>query len=200
MQLFKIIITIFILATNVATAFSLSDLSKGQSGGTEAYFIVTRRDFYQNLLEKTTQKHKMIVKQRVRAQRGNKAAKLISALSKISFQKNIETGMKPRSRFNRLKKFHNWFIDQRLSLENIRKIHYCTVSSLQITIINILNQSPIILVQYLELVTNTNFLQYLRFVTNPKCIICQCQIVTHIDVHFESYNALFLWNSEKINK
>ena len=107
MQLFQIIITIFILATSVSTAFSLSDLSKGQSGGTEAYFVVARRDFYRNLIENTTQKHKMIVKQRVRAQRGNKAAKLISALSKISFKKNIETGMKPRSRFNRFKTFHN---------------------------------------------------------------------------------------------
>ena len=43
MNLIKVIITILILQTNVATAFSLADLSKGQSGGTEAYLIMTKR-------------------------------------------------------------------------------------------------------------------------------------------------------------
>ena len=80
MKLFKIIITIFILATSVATAFSLSDLSKGESGGTEAYFVLARRRFYENFIEKTIQKHGMVVKQRIRAKPGSKAAKLISLL------------------------------------------------------------------------------------------------------------------------
>ena len=90
-----------ISATSVAKALSFTDFSMGQSGGTEAYFVTAKRDFYKNFIKMSTQKYRMSVKQRVWAQRGNKAAKLISALSKISYRKNIKT------RFNRFQKFHH---------------------------------------------------------------------------------------------
>ena len=107
MNLFKIIITILILQTNVATAFSLDDLSKGQSGGTEAYLIMTKREYFHDLIQMSLQKHKAIITTRVRAQRGNKAEKLIAALSKITFHNNIKTGTKLRNRFRRFNQYHN---------------------------------------------------------------------------------------------
>ena len=90
-----------ISATNVASALSFTDFSMGQSGGTEAYFVTAKRDFYKNFMDMSTQKYQMFVKHRIWAQRGNKAAKLISALSKISYHTNIQT------RFNRFQRFHN---------------------------------------------------------------------------------------------
>ena len=107
MKLFKIIITIFIFATSVASAWSLADLSGGQSGGTEAYLIMTKRDFFHDLMKKSSQKQKMMVTTRIRARRGNKAAKFISDLSKITFQNETKTGLKLRSRFQRLRRFHH---------------------------------------------------------------------------------------------
>ena len=107
MKLFKIMITILILQTNVATAFSLADLSKGQSGGTEAYLMMTKREYFHDLMKMSLQKHKAIVTTRVRAQRGNEAEKLIAALSKISFHNNFQTGMKLRNRFRRFNQYHN---------------------------------------------------------------------------------------------
>ena len=108
MNLFKInIITIFILQTKVATAFSFADLSKGQSGGTEAYLMMTKREYFHDLMKMSLQKHKAIITTRVRAQRGNKAEKLIAALSKITYHNNIQTGTKLRNRFRRFHKYHN---------------------------------------------------------------------------------------------
>ena len=106
MKLFKIIITVFIFAS-IASAWSFADLSGGQSGGAEAYLIMTKRDFFHDLIKKSSQEQKMMVTQRIRAQRGNKAAKLISYLSKINFQNKTMTGLKLRSRFQRFERFHH---------------------------------------------------------------------------------------------
>ena len=100
MNLFKIIITILILQTNVATAFSLADLSKGQSGGTEAYLMMTKREYFHDLMKMSLQKQKAIVSTRVRAQ----AEKLIA---KITFHNNIQTDTKLRNRFRRFNQYHN---------------------------------------------------------------------------------------------
>jgi len=107
MKLFKVTITLFILATNVASAFSLADLSKGQSGGTEAYLIMTKRDFFHDFMKMSIRKNKTTVTARVHARRGNKATKLIAGLSKISFQNKIQTGWKFRSRSRQFNRYHN---------------------------------------------------------------------------------------------
>ena len=92
---------------NIATAFSLADLSKGQSGGTEAYLIMTKREYFHDLIQMSLQKHKAIITTRIRVQRGNKDEKLIAALSKITFHNNLQTGTKLRNRFRRFHKYHN---------------------------------------------------------------------------------------------
>ena len=92
---------------NVATAFSLADLSKGQSGGTEAYLMMSKREYFHDLMKMSLQKHKAILTTRVRAQHGNKDEKLIASLSKITFHNSIQTGTKLRNRLRRFNQYHN---------------------------------------------------------------------------------------------